>query len=255
MNVYKILAFISLLATACGVSPQDASDNLEYSSEHPEEWCGWHPPQPEDATVEKAFNHPNGYGVTAAYGCFTGGWTGGFCYAPEHKVHRIRLFQDGQDAAWFKNLTDEYGAIRDRMNARGWQVSKWATGNPTPTMEAHTDSLSGPGVLAEVDYNGLTYWEFPNGDYITYAECIAVAHRPRIEANVDYQSASATQQQKWLKNMWDHELGGHCFGLPHTNSEDLLMSDVYYFPGPRFNSNLNPTAAELQMFVDFQPLD
>lgn len=97
-------------------------------------------------------------------------------------------------------------------------------GNPTPTMNVHTDSTTTTsGVLAESLQNTWTlHTGFSQGDYWTYAKCDVKAYRARINANIYYQSATTTQKNRWEKNMWQHEYG-HCSGLAHTNTVDLLM--------------------------------
>lgn len=255
MNKYLILLVSFILG--CGIAPTDAGKTLELISGQTSEWCGWGPPDPDTMEVEKAFNHPDGFGLTGTYGCFEfdAQWPGGFCWAPGTLVVKGRLFTDGQNTAWVNNMTDEWNSWKNRLNARGWQVSE-TTGSPAPTMNVHTDTTtSGPGVLAESLQNTWTLHSgFDQGDYWTYAKCDVKVYKLRIEALPAYIASSSSQRTKYLHNIWDHEYE-HCAGLAHTDTENLLMSDVYYFPGPRFDNYLNPTANELQMIDDFEPLN
>lgn len=256
MNVKFLILVLAALLAACGVSPHDADLGLSASVASPDDWCGFNPQPPQN--TDKIFIHPDGYGLTGTYGCFEEDeeWPGGFCWAPGTQVHLVRLYTDGQDAAWFKQLTDEFGSWRDRLNTRGWRITRWSMAGTVPTMNAHTDSTTtSPGVLGESLQNTWTLHSgFDQGDYWTYAKCDVRLYRARIEANVFYQAATAAQKVKYVKNLWDHELS-HCSGLAHVVEEDLLMSNVYHFPGPRFDSLLNPTVGEMDMLEDFEPLN
>lgn len=248
MNRLILLVTCGLLA-ACGVSPVEADKELRRSVETPDQWCSV---KLHEDTEDKLGYHPEGYGITATYGCFSEDWPGGFCYAPGTKTFVVKVFTDGQDAAWIANANNEYGSWRDRLNSRGWNISKSNTGY---NMEVRTSMVATPGVLGATDFFMLDFLEAPRGDYIRYEYATVTLFRARIEANVFYQSANATQKQKYLKNIWDHEYS-HVSGLAHTeDTENLLMSEIYYFPGPRFDSLLAPTTTELQMLDDFEPLE
>src|SRR5690606_28764248 len=109
----------------------------------PSKWCDFNPQPPID--TDKAFRHPDGYGITGTYGCFEddAGWPGGFCMAPGTRTWRVRLFQDGQDSLWFKRSTDEYGATASVLNGIGWTVSR--VGNNTYNMAVHTGTVNPDG--------------------------------------------------------------------------------------------------------------
>lgn len=248
----KLLAgyFGVLLALGCGVSPQDAADGLDDNATHSEQWCGWD----FDTIVDKIFPVPDGYGFTAAGGCFAADttWPGGYCYAPASTTQIVRLFQDTQDAAWFKNSTDEYGAVANRLNAIGWNVSR--VSNNTYTTEVRTSTTHPDGWLGNAVPTQVATSANTHGELRLFSHCVATLYRTSIEANQFYQAASAAQKIKYLKNLWDHEMG-HCTGLGHLSTADELMSVTYYAQGPYFNSNLNPNADELADYAAYADLN
>src|ERR1043165_3080700 len=127
-----------LTATACGYSPEQVDDYID-SEESVD--CGWQPPTLEsvvsdpttefvwdegvEADVEEAFNHPAGFGITTERGCSMNDteWPGDFCWAPAVKNWKVRVFDD-QDGTWVSKANNEFGQWRDRLNARGWSITK-----------------------------------------------------------------------------------------------------------------------------------
>ena len=251
----KNLWMVLLVLCACGVSPHDAAVELEHVSSHPEGWCGWEGGPPVE-DVEKAFNHPDGYGITNTFGCFDSAttWPGGFCYAPEFLVIDWKLFKGGQDDAWYKKSTDEFGVVANLLNARGWTVTR--DGDAVYDYSGHTGTTHPQGYLGSsvqsgwINHGNIT----GQGDYWTYNKCESWLYRTSIEANQFYQAASTTQRDKYLKNLWQHEYG-HCIGLAHLTTSNLLMSVNYTFPGPLFDTNLNYTSGQLLMLEEFEPLN
>lgn len=260
---------IIALTMACGISPQDAADHLDSDLSHVEDWCGWKAPDPltmdivnvvdhsgEGLDVDKAFDHPDGFGLTGTYGCFDADatWPGGFCWAPGTLHVVTRIWQDGQPQAWYQNSTDEYGSWKNQLNARGWSITRVSSG--TATMNVHTDpTTTSPGILGESLQNTWTlHTGFSQGEYWTYDKCDVKVYQKRIELNQYYAAASPTEQDHYQENTYAHEYG-HCSGLAHVSATNLLMSNVYTYPGPRFSNNMNFTPNQLDMLEDFEPLN
>jgi len=205
------IILLSLAAAAgCGISPQDAADELNYSSVHSEEWCDFNPAPP-GVEVDKASNHPNGYGITALYGCFEDDttWPGGFCFAPFTKNWTVKIFQDGQSSEWFKNATDEYGATQNVLSSADWSVTRVSGSSFNMAIHTGTTNPNGSGTLgASLQSSWINLGNITGqGDYWTYAYCEAWLFKASIEANGAYQSASAAQKTRYLKNLWQHEYG------------------------------------------------
>jgi hypothetical protein len=248
MNTIKY--FLLLPVLACGVAPHDAALSLDAVLASPEDWCGWKEPE-----VDKNVQIPDDYGITSTYGCDDNtAWPGGFCLTPGDLHQRWRLFQGSQDAVWFQDMTDEFGGVQSRMNARGWDISRVSTGTiaqGTVEVEVRTGTTNGGLLGMGNPMNWITVQD-PLGAWRLFGDCEVYLYRTTIEANQFYQAASPTQKYKYRKNLWDHEMS-HCTGLSHDNETDELMSDVYYFPGPRFDSLLNPMSddlADLEAYAD-----
>lgn len=258
----NLLALLLLLIVGCGISPEDAASELERSAAAPEEWCGYKPEMPDlndvsfPEVVNKSFVHPVGYGITAEYGCDPiADWPGGFCWAPATKTHKWRVFNDGTDPTWIEKMNNEFGVMRDILNAHDWSITKVSDNSWTMASRIGTVNPDGSGTLGAskqtvwTNYGDLT----GQGDYMTYAKCEAWTYRTSIEANVFYQAASSAEKDKYVKNIAQHE-GGHCVGLPHRPEADLLMSVVHHYPGPRFSNNLNWTTSEIDALDVFDPI-
>lgn len=265
----KYMMLVTMLLTfGCGVSPDEASDELDRLISHSEEWCGWgehnHPPEKEPGQkplyevqeeVEKWFN-PQGYGIGGDdQFCATGStpWAGGYCVTPDTKTVRFRLIQGTQDNAWFKHSTDIYGIVETQLNGFGWSISRvGSSGNPT--YEAKTGTTDPTGYLGTSQGSGWAWVATtPQGEFWIRNHCVATLFRTSIEANWAYQAASSTQKMKFLKNMWRHEYM-HCFGLGHRTDSNKLMSVNYNFPGPIFDTlDLNIEANEQSRLQNFDP--
>lgn len=79
----KKIIVIAGFMMACGISPHDADEMLESMEHDHGSWCGWKAPDPATMEIvgvvdhahdenhdeiEKAFNHPDGFGITGTLG-------------------------------------------------------------------------------------------------------------------------------------------------------------------------------------------
>jgi len=231
---------VACAALACGVSPADATAGLAAMAADPDSWCGY---GDHDADVDKmAPVIPDAYGITSTLGCMTAdaNWPGGYCYVPDSIDTVWRIYTDGQDATWVQRATDEWGALRDRVNARGWAITRVSSG--TADVEGHTGTTEPGGKMGAAYPDQYVAQATTKGEVRWYAHCSYYLYRTTIEANSYFQGVSATEQGRWLKNLWDHEQS-HCVGLPHNTVDQSLMGNmVHVIPGPWTSSNLNPTS-------------
>lgn len=256
-----ILLFL-LMAVGCGNSPADANaeiDRMIEELDHGDDIVAesgdvfFH----EMDTVDKSWVHPNGFGYSGSgYGCFDAdaNYPGGWCSAPATKTWTARVYNDGTDLVWWNDIVNsETVAVKDRLNSVGWDVSIVTSG--TPGLEVRTGGVSPSGYLGTADQYGWTVYDVEKGDYKVYTKCVATLWKTTIEANWAYQAASPYFRKLYTRNLTDHELM-HCAGVPHTSgTSNLLMSQTYSYPGVWFNSNLSPTAAEIQMLTNFDPIN
>lgn len=251
----KSLKFIllSLLLFGCSISPEQASDELERSAAHPEEWCGYEH-ELESATIEK-FNVVPGYGRREdGYGCQDGAWPGGVCYIPSSRTETIKVVTTS-DSAWNNLATLEQNVIVARMNNLGWSLT--ATTGSLANLYMRTGTTHSSGFLGRAVPSQYTAYSDENGIWIEHARCDAYLYRTSIEANVFYQAASEGERVKYIRNLWDHEAGGHCLGLPHcapgSSCTNTLMGEAYTYPGVWFTSNLSPTSTERSWLQNYFP--
>jgi hypothetical protein len=254
------LVWFALLGVGCGVSPEQASEGLDAmlgaldSHEH----CLVEAREA-DGSVEKAY-HPPGYGTTTAAvgGCqFPADgtdWPGGKCYAPDSLQQRIKLLPSSvTTSAWTASVKGEMTEVRDLLNSFGnWDASV-VTGEAAADIYVSitTERTGQPELLGATEYFSIVTYLTDWGGYKAYGACNVYIFKKSTEANQFYAAASASEKGYFRANLANHELG-HCVALAH-NPSSPLMTNVYFYPGPRFTQDLTFVAQEQAWLADFSP--
>jgi hypothetical protein len=235
--------------TACGISPEQAVDGLEDLANDPST-CGYEGVQAEQEEIEKFFL-PNGYGITSTYGCSSSAtWPGLKCLIPFSKQFRMKIAADGQDPNWVAIVDEARDSVVIIANSNGWDIEN--NDGPAP-FQLRTSTSVPEGWLGTIKTSLVeTISAGSQGDFKVHGQCKAMIYRDSVEANWAYQASSAAQRARYVRNLFRHEMY-HCLGLAHSNgSFNTLMSQNYGFPGPYFDTALQPTVAEQQRLEDFQ---
>lgn len=239
-----IAAWALVIGQGCGVSPEQAADELERLTEHPEEWCGWaHDNGIVDGVDKQTI--PDDYGNTAAPGgCnSTGVWPGGFCWVPANTNITWQNTLNSGISSWNLAQTGAMNALESEVDPlSGWEITQVASGG---NYETYVGTTHPQGFLGSANMFSYLAVATPQGEMRLYEFCSAVLFKTHILDNQFYQAASSSQKSKYIRNLHGHEKR-HCIGAMHqTVTPNLLMSVNYTFPGAWFDSHLAPTAAEL----------
>lgn len=199
--------------------------------------------------VEKAVTFwPFGYGIDFATGtrCVQP-LTNKDCWVPWSKTFNVKVMPDGQDALWIASRKTTLNNMVTNMNAIGWQLT--SVEDPASAeyrVRTGTVSPDGGYLGASEQTNLVIEVGANNFRWIKYTRCDAWLYRTAIEANQFYQAASSAAKQRYIKNLQAHEMQGHCLGLAHPAPTvvNTLMSQNYTYPGPMFDTLLQPTVQE-----------